>query len=128
MHLSTIDTSPCNRRGDGQRSYLLLSRGQFGSEKLAVTWVDCAPGSRQSVHAHPVQEQAYVIVRGRGEMMVGAEVQEVSEGSLVFVPPATGHAIFNHTDESLVYISSTVPPFAARVSAGEWQPEEFHLR
>ena len=62
MHTSFVKTSPTNRRG-GQTSYLLLANGQFGSRELAITWVECPPGSEQPVHAHDANEQAYVIVR-----------------------------------------------------------------
>jgi len=110
MHTQTLEKSPRNQRG-GQVSYLLLAGGQFGSRNLAITWVEGAPGSRQDVHAHPDNEQVYVIVRGRGVMTVGEEEREVSAGTLVFVPPRTGHAILNAGDEPLVFISATSPPF-----------------
>jgi mannose-6-phosphate isomerase-like protein (cupin superfamily) len=99
-----------NERG-GQRSHLLLGREQFGSKNLAITWVDCAPGSMQAVHGHPDNEQVYVIVRGRGVMQVGAEMQEVSEGTLVVIPRGAAHAIKNASDEPLVFVSATSPPF-----------------
>jgi len=110
MHTQTLDTAPVNERG-GQRSHLLLGRGQFGSRNLAITWVDCAPGSMQAVHGHPDNEQVYVIVRGRGVMQVGAEMEEVGEGTLVFIPPGLAHAIKNTTDDPLVFVSATSPPF-----------------
>ena len=110
MDTQTLDESPHNHRG-GQVSYLLLAPGRFGSRNLAITWVEGGPGSRQGVHAHPNSEQVYVIVRGRGVMTVGAEEKEVSAGTLILVPPGTGHAILNTGDEPLVFISATSPPF-----------------
>ena len=110
MHTQALETSPRNHRG-GQVSYLLLTQGQFGSRHLSITCVEGAPGSEQSVHAHPNNEQVYVIVRGRGLMKVGDEEQQVRAGELVFVPPGTGHAILNTGDEPLVYVSATSPPF-----------------
>ena len=110
MHRQALATSPRNHRG-GQVSYLLLTEGQFGSRHLSITWVEGAPGSEQPVHAHPDNEQVYVIVRGRGLMKVGDEELQVGAGELVFVPPGTGHAILNTGDEPLVYVSATSPPF-----------------
>lgn len=110
MHVQLLDTAPINERG-GQRSHLLLGREQFGAKNLAITWVDCAPGSMQAVHGHPDNEQVYVIVRGRGVMQVGDEMEEVGEGTLVFIPPGSAHAIKNTSDESLVFVSATSPPF-----------------
>ena len=102
--------SPVHRRG-GQSSFLLLTEGQFGSERLAITWVDCPPGSRQGLHRHDTEEQVYVIVRGRGVMIVGSEEKEVAEGTLVYVPPGSDHAIRNTSDEMMCYVSATSPPF-----------------
>ena len=110
MFTQTLEESPRNFRG-GQVSWLLLTKGQFGSGNLAITWVEGGPGSEQPLHAHPANEQVYVIVRGRGTMKVGDEEQEVTAGTLVFIPPGTGHAIRNTDDDPLVFVSATAPPF-----------------
>ena len=110
MNTTSIDESPVNERG-GQSAYLLLSKGQFGSRHLAITWVDCPPGSEQPVHRHAGLEQVYVIIRGRGTMLVGLDRREVGEGTLVFVPADTDHAIRNEGTEPLSYVSATAPPF-----------------
>jgi mannose-6-phosphate isomerase-like protein (cupin superfamily) len=113
MHIQSIDGAPANERG-GQKSYLLLTEGQFGSKNLAITWVEGAPGSMQAVHGHPDNEQIYVIVRGRGVMQVADEMQEVGEGTLVYIPPGAAHAIKNTSNEPLVFVSATSPPFDAK--------------
>jgi mannose-6-phosphate isomerase-like protein (cupin superfamily) len=110
METASITGSPVNHRG-GQSAYLLLAKGQFGAEHVAVTWVDCPAGSEQPLHMHAGLEQVYVIVRGRGTMTVGGERAEVGEGTLVFVPPETDHAIRNDGPELLTYVSATSPPF-----------------
>ena len=112
MHTSHIRTAPINERG-GQSSYLLLRKGQFGSANLAITWVECPPGSEQAAHEHESQEQVYVIIRGAGAMRVGDETHAVTEGTMVFVPPRPPHAIRNDTDATMVYVSATAPPFDA---------------
>jgi quercetin dioxygenase-like cupin family protein len=92
MFTQTLEDSPRNYRG-GQVSYLLLKKGQFGSGNLAITWVEGGPGSEQPPHAHPTNEQ------------------EVTAGTLVFVPPGTSHAIRNTGNEPVVFVSATAPPF-----------------
>jgi len=121
MDIRTLSDSPRNQRGDGQVSYLLLTKGQFGSQHLAVTWVQCQPASQQALHAHPTQEQVYVIVRGHGQMLVRDQRREVEAGTLIYVPPATPHAIRNNGAELLVYASATAPPFQAAVSGQTWE-------
>jgi mannose-6-phosphate isomerase-like protein (cupin superfamily) len=120
MDVRTLADSPRNERGNGQVSHLLLTQGQFGSRHLSVTWVECRPGSQQAMHAHPTQEQVYVVVQGRGEMLVGEEARAVGAGTMVFVPPATPHAIRNPGAELLVYVSATAPPFEAAVTGATW--------
>jgi mannose-6-phosphate isomerase-like protein (cupin superfamily) len=43
-------------------------------------------------------------------MEVAGDVQEVGEGDLVFIPPATQHGIRNDGSETLVYVSAASPP------------------
>jgi mannose-6-phosphate isomerase-like protein (cupin superfamily) len=103
---------------------LLLAGGDFGSRHLAVTWVECDPGSQQALHAHPESEQAYVIVAGGGTMIVGEEERPVEAGTLVYIPPRTDHAIRADRGERLSYVSATSPPFGAHVSGGAWTPAD----
>jgi mannose-6-phosphate isomerase-like protein (cupin superfamily) len=111
MFIQTLADSLENRRGNGQVSRLLLAPGQFGSRHLAVTWVEAAPGSQQSLHRHLGSEQVYVIVAGRGRMTVDGEQREVGAGTLVFIPPGAEHAIYNPGPDALVYASAAAPPF-----------------
>jgi mannose-6-phosphate isomerase-like protein (cupin superfamily) len=124
MDLQTLTGSPRHERGDGQVSHLLLAEGQFGSQHLCITWVECQPGSEQARHRHPAQEQVYVVVRGQGVMLVGDEERTVSQGTMVFVPPGTEHAIRNTGSELLVYVSATAPPFAASIAGQRWEPRD----
>ncbi len=52
----------------------------------------------------------YVIVRGHGRMTVAGDGEDVGEGDLIFIPPATDHAIVNDGDQPLVYVSAMSPP------------------
>jgi mannose-6-phosphate isomerase-like protein (cupin superfamily) len=87
-----------------------MDAGDLGSRNMTVTWVDVPPGGEQRAHSHPDSEQVYVIVRGRGRMSVAGDAEEVAEGDLVFIPPATSHGIVNDGTETLVYISAASPP------------------
>jgi mannose-6-phosphate isomerase-like protein (cupin superfamily) len=123
MDIQMLTGSPRNERGDGQVSHLLLAEGQFGAQRLCITWVECQPGSQQALHRHPTQEHAYVIIRGQGQMLVGGEERAVDEGTMVFIPPGAEHAIRNTGSELLAYVSATAPPFAATISGQTWEPQ-----
>src|SRR3954465_1857813 len=96
MFVRQLEESAREERG-GQTSYLLLGKGDFDSANLAVTWVECGPNSQQSLHSHARIEQVYVIVQGRGEMIVGDERDMGGPGAMSLVPPGTAHAIRNRT-------------------------------
>lgn len=119
MFVREIEESAREQRG-GQTSYLLLGKGDFGSTNLAITWVECGPNSQQPFHSHLESEQAYVIVRGEGEMIVGDERQKVGPGAMILIPPGTDHAIRNPSDQTLVYVSAASPPFEP-VDIGRWR-------
>ena len=87
-----------------------MDAGDLGSRNLTVTWVDVPAGAEQRSHSHAESEQVYVIVRGRGRMQVAGDTEEVAEGDLVFIPPATQHGIVNDGPETLVYVSAASPP------------------
>ena len=120
MNIQTLQQSPRNHRG-GQVSHLLLAAGQFGSQNLAVTWVEGEPGSEQAVHSHDGREQVYVIVQGNGAMRVGDEVEEVGPGTAILVPPGTDHSIRNTGQEILIYVSATSPPFEMQEGRTRWE-------
>ena len=86
--------------------------------------MEALPGSQQPIHAHADSEQVYVIVSGRGVMIVGDEEREVEADVNVFIPPRTGHAIKTVGEEALVYVSASSPPFPAEVDGGRWTPQE----
>jgi mannose-6-phosphate isomerase-like protein (cupin superfamily) len=87
-----------------------MDAGDLGARNLSVTWVDVPPGAEQRSHSHEDSEQVYVIVRGRGRMYVAGDEEEVGEGDLVFIPPATDHGITNSSSEPLVYVTAASPP------------------
>lgn len=110
MDIATTRESLRNER-DGQVSYLLLAPGQFGSNQMAITMVQGESGSEQPMHSHPEAEQVYVIVSGTGLMKVSDEEQEVTPGTLAFIPRGAKHAIRNTGRDPLLYVSATSPPF-----------------
>ncbi len=122
MFVQSLSDAPTNERGDGQVSYLTLAPGQHGSSNLAVTWVECAPGSQQSLHAHQDSEQVYVIVRGEGRMLVDEEEQVVGPGDTIFIAPRSRHAIRNEGDVELIYASAASPPFAMPTGDFAYRP------
>jgi mannose-6-phosphate isomerase-like protein (cupin superfamily) len=98
------------RERDGLASYVLLQEGDVPGTALTVTWVEIDREGGQRSHRHR-PEQVYVIVGGRGHMVVGGEEREVTAGQLVHVPPGEPHEIRNVGREPLRYLSASSPAF-----------------
>jgi mannose-6-phosphate isomerase-like protein (cupin superfamily) len=92
------------------RNHILMDAGELGSRNMSVTWLDVPTGVEQELHSHEEAEQVYVVARGAGRMTVAGDTQEIAQGDLVMVPPATDHSIENVGDAELCCVSVQSPP------------------
>jgi mannose-6-phosphate isomerase-like protein (cupin superfamily) len=97
------------------RYHALMDAGELGARNMSVTWLEIPAGAEQTLRSDQGGEQVYVVVRGAGRMSVAGDTQEVAEGDLILVPPATDHAIANNGDDTFACVSVQSPP----VTAGE---------
>lgn len=95
------------------KTHVLMDAGELGARNLSVTWLTVPAGASQTLRSHEESEQAYVVVRGNGTMSVAGDTQEVSEGDLILVPPATEHSVRNEGDAEFACLSIQSPPVAA---------------
>lgn len=91
----------------------LMDAGQLGARNMSVTWLEIPAGTEQTLRSDEGGEQVYVVVRGAATMSVAGDTQEVGEGDLILVPPATDHSVANKGDGELVCVSVQSPPVAA---------------
>lgn len=90
-----------------------MDAGELGSRNLSVNWLKVPAGAEQTLRSHEEAEQAYVVVRGSGTMSVAGDTQQVGEGDLILVPPATDHAIANDGEVEFALVSVQSPPVSA---------------
>ncbi len=95
------------------RYHALMDAGQLGARNMSVAWLEIPAGAEQALRSEEEAEQVYVIVSGAGSMSVAGDTQEVGEGDLILVPPATDHSIANDGGETLTCVSVQSPPVAA---------------
>jgi mannose-6-phosphate isomerase-like protein (cupin superfamily) len=95
------------------RTHVLMDAGELGSRNLSVTWLSLPAGAEQTLSSQQESEQAYVVVRGAGTMSVAGDTQQVGEGDLILVPPATEHSVANDAEAELSLVSIQSPPVAA---------------
>ena len=105
------------------RSHVLMDAGELGSRNMSVTWLEVPAGAEQTLRSHEGAEQVYVVVRGAGTMSVAGDTQEVREGDLILVPPATDHSVANDGDSELACVSVQSPPVAVTELYGDQMAE-----
>jgi mannose-6-phosphate isomerase-like protein (cupin superfamily) len=90
-----------------------MDAGELGSRNLSVNWIEVPAGASEELRSHEEAEQAYVVVRGTGSMSATGDTQELAEGDLVLIPPATDHAVANNGEEPLALVSVQSPGVSA---------------
>lgn len=65
-----------------------MGRSALGSEHLGVSFFGYGPNTGGSVgHRHRVQEEAYVVLRGSGQVRLDDEVHDIAQWDVVRVSP-----------------------------------------
>jgi mannose-6-phosphate isomerase-like protein (cupin superfamily) len=95
------------------RSHILMDAGELGSRNLSVNWLEVPAGASEELRSHEEAEQVYVVVKGNGTMSATGDTQELSEGDLVLIPPATDHSVANGGASPLALVSVQSPAVSA---------------
>ena len=95
------------------RARILMDAGELGSRNLSVNWLEVPAGASEELRSHEEAEQVYVVVRGTGKMSATGDTQDLAEGDLVLIPPATDHSVTNDNAEPLALVSVQSPAVAA---------------
>ncbi len=96
--------------GLGAEVLRLVHPDTVGSDNLGVSMCIMQPGEVVARHRHDYEE-AYYIVRGRGEMTLeGHEVIRLEPGLSVYVAAGEVHGQVNDGDEPLEILCSLSPP------------------
>ena len=89
---------------------LRLLRGPLGCEQVSTSYLRFGPDWKLSVgHAHPDQEEAFVLVSGRAQAKIGREVVELEPWDALRVSPRTVFAIRAASGEEAVFIAAGAP-------------------
>jgi len=68
---------------------------------FALGYVVLEPRGGQVPWHNQAQEEVYMMLKGRGEICVGAERREIGEGQAVYLPPLVFHQLTNLGEEPL---------------------------
>jgi mannose-6-phosphate isomerase-like protein (cupin superfamily) len=87
---------------------------QEGVEGLAVGMTILPPGKSSSFHSHDAECETWIIVSGKGEVLVGEEREPVGPESVVFLPRNIKHQVINTGQETLRMFWIYTPPGAEK--------------
>ena len=79
------------------------------TEACAAATVRMKRGFETEAHAHDTEEQLFIVLSGKGELVIEDENREISKGMTVYIPRRASHKIVA-TSEELVYIYVSVWP------------------
>ena len=95
------------------RSHVLMDAGELGSRNVSVNWLEVPAGASEELRSHEEAEQVYVVVKGTGTMSATGDTQELAEGDLVLIPPATDHSVANAGEGAFALVSVQSPAVSA---------------
>jgi mannose-6-phosphate isomerase-like protein (cupin superfamily) len=80
------------------------------TERALVDLYCLAPGQEQKPHAHDDQDKIYVILEGRGRVVVDGTVEAVEAGDAVVARAGRDHGLLNDGDAPLLAVVVVTPP------------------
>ena len=72
------------------------------------------PGQEHAAHAHAGQDKLYVVIEGRGEILVDGVWHEAEPGTVALAPAGSEHAVRNPGERRLTVLVVMAPPPAPK--------------
>ena len=79
----------------------VFKASDFDTPLKFIDYVEMEPGSSIGNHRHGENEEVYVVLSGRGTMMVNDESQAVKTGDVILNKPGWQHGLLNTSQEPL---------------------------
>ena len=98
---------------------MILSRNHTRS--VEVVWEYLAPGTSTPLDKHSSFDQVFVVLKGSGEVTIGADVAAVGEQDTVFVPKQSLHSVRCTSDKGLEYLFINVWPGTIPKGETDWR-------
>lgn len=111
MDIHNIDQVPAFITKDGSEIRELLAYRNSSIRRQSLAEARVAPGQRTEAHRHPVAEEIYYILEGRGEMRLDGETRLVGPGDAIAIPPGATHQITNVGRTVLKFLCCCSPAY-----------------
>lgn len=81
----------------------------FSSPRILVGLNCFEPGQEHHLHTHAGMDKTYVVIEGRGTLLLADRREGMDAGQLVVIPDGVPHGIRNDSDGRLVVLALLAP-------------------
>lgn len=113
--LATAEAFECA----GIQFRMILSRNHTRS--VEIVWEYLEPGTSTPLDQHSSFDQVFLVLKGTGEVTIGAEVAPVREQDTIFVPKQTLHSVRCTSEIGLEYLFINVWPGKIPHGETDWR-------
>jgi quercetin dioxygenase-like cupin family protein len=82
----------------------------FAGQHLFVGLNCFEPGQTQRTHTHAGADKFYLVLSGKASMLVGEEIREVGEGTVVWAPADVPHGVTDVSERTVLLVAIGPPP------------------
>jgi len=111
VQISTLDQLEPFITADGSTIRELAHPRWTDAQNQSLAEATLPPNTETAEHYHPIAEEIYHFVSGRGRMRLGEDEAEIAAGDAVVIPPGTPHKLWNTGDEPLVLLCCCAPAY-----------------
>jgi len=111
MDVINLDEAPPFTTKDGSEIRELLAHRNSAIRNQSLAEARIPPGGSTAPHFHPVAEEIYYLLEGRGRMQIEAEICEVGPGDAIAIPPGLRHQITTISEEPLRFLCCCAPAY-----------------
>jgi mannose-6-phosphate isomerase-like protein (cupin superfamily) len=96
---------------DGSEIRELLAHRNSCIQKQSLAEARLPPGRATVPHYHPVTEEIYYVLEGRGGMEIDGEARAVGPGDAIAIPPGATHQMTNTGIAPLRFLCCCAPAY-----------------
>ena len=111
MDVINIDHVPAFTTLDGSEIRELLAHRNSAIRQQSLAEARLPAGASTTPHYHPLTEEIYYILVGKGLMRIGDETRDVGPGDAIAIPPGMVHQITNTGQDVLKFLCCCAPGY-----------------
>jgi mannose-6-phosphate isomerase-like protein (cupin superfamily) len=79
---------------------------------LSLGYFRLEPGQSGPKHSHQNEVEIYIVISGKGKVVIGDETVDMTSGTIIYVPPTVEHQTLNNGQNDLEFYGVFSPSTA----------------